>query len=86
MLDYIKEGDEYYVHGSSFHDAGRWEATAVCTWTLWEWGKTYYSVREKEALKRELIKTKKSLEDGIRFELKNALLDLATAETNIPTT
>ena len=84
--DYIKEGDDPNVSGSDFHDAGRWEAMAVCTWTFWEWGKTHYSVREKESLKKELIQTRMSLEDNIRLELKDAVLALETAEQNIPTT
>jgi len=84
--DYIKEGDEPGVSGSDFHDAGRWEAMAICKWTFWEWGKTHYSVREKESLKKELIQTRMSLEDSIRLELKDAVLALETAEKNIPTT
>jgi outer membrane protein len=84
--DYIKEGDDPNVSGSDFHDAGRWEAMAVCTWTFWEWGKSHYSVREKESLKKELIKTRMSLEDSIRLELKAAVLAMETAEQNIPTT
>ena len=83
---YIKEGDEPNVSGSDFHDAGRWEAMAVCTWTFWEWGKTHYSVKEKESLKKELIQTRMSLEDTIRLEIKDAILGLETAEKNIPTT
>ena len=83
---YIKEGDNPNVSGSMFHDSGRWEAVAICTWTFWEWGKTHYSVREKESLKKELIQTRMSLEDNIRLELKNAVLALETAEKNIPTT
>jgi len=86
MYDYIKEGDEPDVSGGSFHDAGRWEATAVCTWTFWEWGKTYYSVKEKEGFKRELVQTRLSLEDSIRLELKDSILRMETAEENIPTT
>jgi outer membrane protein len=84
--DYIKEGDEPNVSGSDFHDAGRWEAMAVCTWTFWEWGKSHYAIREKESLKKELIKTRMSLEDSIRLELKDAVLAMETAEKNIPTT
>ena len=84
--DYIKQGDDPDVSGSLFHDAGRWEAMAVCTWTFWEWGRTHYAVREKESVKKELIQTKMSLEDSIRLEVKTALLDLETAEKNIPTT
>ena len=84
--DYIKQGDEADVSGSPFHDSGRWEVMAMCTWTLWEWGKTHYAVREKESLKKELVQTKMSLEDSIRLEVKRAILDLETAEKNIPTT
>ena len=84
--DYIREGDDPDVSGSPFHEEKRWEAMAVCSWTFWEWGKTYYSVREKESLKKELIQTRLALEDGIGLELKDAVLALETAEKNIPTT
>ena len=84
--DYIKEGDRADVSGSAFHDAGRWEATVGLTWTFWEWGKTHYSVKEKESLKKELIQIKAALEDSIKLEIKEALLNLETAEKNIPTT
>jgi outer membrane protein TolC len=84
--DYIREGDDPDVSGSPFHEEQRWEAMAVCSWTFWEWGKTYYSVREKESLKKELIQTRLALEDGIGLELKDAVLALETAEKNIPTT
>ncbi|MDY6971886.1 MAG: TolC family protein [Thermodesulfobacteriota bacterium] len=84
--DYIKEGDEPGVSGSNFHDAGRWEAMALFTWTFWEWGTTHYSIKERESLKNELTKTKMALVDTIRLELKDALLDLDEAARNIPTT
>ncbi len=84
--DYIKEGDNLDVSGSRFHDAGSWQVMAGLTWTFWEWGKTHYEVREKLSLKKELIKTKKALEDGIRLEIKDAMLALDEAEKNIPTT
>ena len=84
--DYIKEGDEPDVSGGPFHDANRWEAMAGFTWTFWEWGKTHYSVKEKESLKKELMQTKKALEDSIGLEVKDAVLSLEEAEKNIPTT
>ena len=84
--DYIKEGDHPDVSGSPFHDANSWEVMAGLTWTFWEWGKTHYEVREKVSLKKELIQTKKALEDGIRLEIKDAMLALEEAEKNIPTT
>jgi len=84
--DYVKEGDDPDVSGSPYHDANRWEAMAALTWTFWEWGKTHYSAKEKESLKKELIQTRKALEDGVRLEVKNAILGLEEAEKNIPTT
>lgn len=84
--NYIKEGDDPDVSGSPFHDANSWEVMAGLTWTFWEWGKTHYEVREKLSLKKELIQTKKALEEGIRLEIKDAMLTLEEAEKNIPTT
>jgi len=84
--EYIKEGDDPSVSGSPFHDANRWEALAVLSWTFWEWGKTYYAGREQESVMRQLIQTKMDVEDGIRFEVKDSVLGLETAEKNIPTT
>jgi outer membrane protein len=84
--EYIKEGDDLSVSGSPFHDANRWEALAVLSWTFWEWGKTYYAGREQESVMRQLVQTKYDVEDGIRLEVKDAILGLETAEKNIPTT
>lgn len=85
-FEYIKEGDDLSVSGSPFHDPNRWEAMAVLSWTFWEWGKTYYAGREQESLMRQLVHTKYDVEDGIRLEVKDAVLGLETAEKNIPTT
>ncbi|MGM0428206.1 MAG: TolC family protein [Thermodesulfobacteriota bacterium] len=84
--DYIKEGDTMSVSGSDFHQASRWEATAGLTWTFWEWGKTYYSVKQQESVKNELLKTRMELEENIQLEIKDAFLALETAEANIPIT
>ncbi len=84
--EFIKEGDDPRVRGSDFHDKGHWEALATLSWTFWEWGKTHFSKREQESVKRELLQTRNSLEDGISLEVKQAMLDLETAEKNIPTT
>jgi outer membrane protein len=84
--EYIKEGDSPDVSGSPFQDANSWQVTAGLTWTFWEWGKTHYTVREVESLKRELMQNKLALEDSIRLELREAVLALEDAEENIPTT
>lgn len=84
--DYIKEGDDPDVSGSAFHDANQWQITAGLTWTFFEWGKTRSAVREKESLKKQLIDTRAALEDQVRLELQQAILDLQVADQNIPTT
>ena len=84
--DYIKEGDEYYVSGSDFHDNERWQAGALLTWTFWEWGKTKNAVRERMSEKLQLLETRENIRQNIRLELIQAGLDLNQAEKNIPTT
>jgi len=59
---------------------------AVCSWTFWELGKTHYSIKEKMSLLNELKQLMMSLTDSIKFELKQAILDLVAAEKNIPAT
>jgi outer membrane protein TolC len=85
--DYIKEGDSFDVSGfPGEEDSHRWEATAVATWTFWQWGRTYYSTKEQESVKKELSQAKGALEDQIRLEVKEAVLALEREEKNIPTT
>jgi len=84
--NYIKEGDTLSVDGSPFHDRAAWEALVSAQWTFWEWGKTINSQREKESFKRELMEAKNTLTQNITLEVKQAILDLATAAENIPTT
>jgi len=86
VYDYIKEGDEASVSGSPYHDADRWEAMAVCSWTLWEWGRTYYAVMQKKSAQDELVNTRNAVADNILLDVKKAMLNLETAEKNIPTT
>jgi len=83
--NYIKEGDAPEVSGSDFHESSSWRAVVGLSWTFWDWGKTRNSVRQNESLKRQLSQVRKALEDGIRLELQNAILDLSEAEKNIPT-
>jgi outer membrane protein len=83
---YFRQGDSFFPNDDRFPENDTWQLTAVMSWTFWEWGKTYYAGREKESLRRELIQTKADSEDQIRLQVKNAILALATAEKNIPST
>lgn len=86
VYDYIREGDDPDVNGSAFHDASRWQAMAVLSWTFFEWGKTHYSEQETNSVKIQLIQTRSAFVDQIQLEIKQAVLDLSETEKNIPTT
>jgi outer membrane protein len=83
---YLKQGDTPSLSGSPFVDANSWEVLAVANWTFFEWGKTYYTVKEKESVKRQILETKSDVEDGIRLQLKQATLDLDSSASNVPVT
>jgi outer membrane protein len=83
---YISQGDSASVSGSPYVDANHWEALVVANWTFFEWGKTYYSSKEKESLKRQIQETKSDVEDGIRLQVKQSMLDLDSSAKNIPVT
>jgi outer membrane protein len=84
---YAKEGETAVVEGGNpLTEPNAWQVTALVNWTFWDWGKTYYSTKEQESKKRELIQTKADVEDGIRLQVKQALQDLDVAAKNVPTT
>ena len=83
--NYTKTGDTPSVSGSSsLLDTNSWQAVASLTWNFWNWGSDKYSVKQKELNKQQLVNTKRSIEDGIKLELKNAILNLQETEKRIP--
>jgi outer membrane protein len=81
---YTKAGDTPNVSGSNFQLAHQWQVGVGLTWTFWNWNKTKNTVRQNETMKSELSNTRKAVEDGIRLEVKKAILDLKEAEEKIP--
>jgi outer membrane protein len=81
---YTKAGDTPNVSGSQFQLAHQWQVGVGLTWTFWNWNKTKNAVRQVETMKSELSNTRKAVEDGIRLEVKKAILDLKQAEEKIP--
>ena len=86
VWEYTKEGDTPSVNGGQFHQASNWAAQAALKWTFWEWGKTYYAVKQQESIKNELLKTRMQMEEDIQLQIKDSVLNIETAETNIPIT
>ncbi len=83
---YVRQGDQPWPNGSPYSDQDALEARAEMKWTFWEWGKTFYSAKEKESVKKQFLKTKEELDVNISLDVQRAFLDVQTAETNIPTT
>jgi outer membrane protein TolC len=83
--NYIKAGDTPDVSGSSFQLSNQWQTVVGLSWTFWDWNKTRNSVNQAESQKRQLSQTRKSIEDGIKLQLKQAVLGLKEAEEKIPT-
>jgi outer membrane protein TolC len=83
--NYTKSGDSPSVSGSSaLLDSSGWQAMANLSWNIWNWGSDHYSVRQKELNKEQLINTRRSIEDGIKLEIKIAVLNLEETEKRIP--
>src|SRR4030043_138434 len=83
--NYIKAGDTPKVSGSNFQLSSQWQANVGLSWTFWDWNKTRNSVNQTESQKRQLFQTRKSIEDGVKLQLKQAILNLKEAEEKIPT-
>ena len=86
VWEYTKEGDSPSVDGGAGHEPSNWAAQAALKWTFWEWGKTYYAVKQQESIKNELLKTRMQMEQDIQLQIKDSVLNIQTAETNIPIT
>ena len=83
--NYTKAGDTPNVSGSNFQLPNQWQANVGLSWTFWDWYKTKNSVNQTESQKRQLSQTRNSIEDGIKLQLKQAILNLKEAEEKIPT-
>lgn len=72
------------VDANPFQESSSWRVIAGVSWSLWNWGKDHYRVREAESRKIQLESIKRNLEEGIRLELKQAFLLLEETEKRIP--
>lgn len=83
QLNYAKQGDTPDVHGTIYQHQESWNVFTSLDWTLWEWGKTYYSV---DARKINLIQAEDAqiqVRDAVTLEVKDAFLKLQESEKNI---
>jgi len=64
----------------------RWSVQALATFTLWNWGNTAFRVGENKVRVSQAEDSKIQLIESITLEVKNAYLNLLTAERNINVT
>jgi len=86
QLYYAKQGDTPDVHGTSFQDEESWNIFTSLNWTLWEWGKTYYSVNASKIGLIQAEDAQVQVRDAVSLEVKNAFLKLQESEKNIKVT
>lgn len=70
-----------YVHseGSSFQEPDSWFVGINVSWTLWEWGSSYYKFDENDAARRQVEAGYRQARDYVFLEVNKAFLDLSSA-------
>ncbi len=81
--NYSRNSDEFYLNGELKSD--KWNINALATFTLWEWGKTYYQVGASKVKVTQAEDTKMQLKESIILEVKDDYLNMVVAEKNIGT-
>lgn len=75
---YLKEREK-----PSVDDTERWKMMAVAKWTLWEWGKTVYQVRESRTRLARAKYAKAQNKDAVTLQVRESYLNIKEAEKNI---
>ena len=86
QLYYRKQGDTPNVNGTKFQPEESWNIFTSMNWTLWEWGKTYYSVNASKISLIQAEDAQTQIRDIVTLEVKNAFLKLQESEKNIKVT
>ena len=82
--NYYRRGDsEELDGGEGIYYTEEWDVTAIASWTLWEWGKTHYGVKQKLHRLTQATLNRTQIMDNIRQEVKEAYLKVKESENNI---
>jgi outer membrane protein len=79
--NYSRTEDQYLLLGDLFSE--RWSLQALATFTLFDWGRTAYRVGESKVRLTQAEDSKGQVVEGIILEVKQAYLNMVTAEKNI---
>jgi len=86
FFDYQRQGDDPSVSGSPYKEKEySWQFMAVLQWRLWDFGESYFGVKEKQA---RIVQTENQLieiEDFIRLEVQEAYLSVKEAIEKVKT-
>lgn len=84
--NYYQLGTDWDVHGGEgIMDTYSWDVVAEAQWNFWEWGRSYFQVKEKESRVKQAQLQLETLEDQILLEVKRSYLKTREAEKNIVT-
>ncbi len=84
---YFQQGTEWDARGGLgvFGKSSGWDVTAVATWNIFEWGRTYFGAEEQIHRVSQARLKRTQLLDNIRLEVKQAYLKMRESEKNIKT-
>ena len=84
--NYNRTSDWWTLEGGQEHIwSNRWSVAALATFTLWDWGNTYFKVGESKVKVTQAEDSKTQLIDSVTLEVKNDYLNMLVAEKNIST-
>ena len=84
QYNYTTKGDTWRADGGDYlDDPDSWSVTAVASWDIWQWGRTYDEVQVSKTKQNKARNALTQVEDGVRLEVKKSYLDLQAANKNI---
>ncbi len=85
--NYRQQGEEWDARGGlgAFGDGSVWDVTAIATWDVLEWGRSYYRAEEEVHRVAQARLRRTRLLDDIRLQVKTAFLKMRESEKNIKT-
>jgi outer membrane protein TolC len=86
LFDYQRQGDDPSVSGSPYREKEySWQFMAVLQWRLWDFGESYFGVKEKQARIIEAENQLKEIEDLVTLQVGEAFLSVREAMNKVKT-
>jgi outer membrane protein TolC len=86
LFDYQRQGDDPSVSGSPYREKEySWQFMAILQWRLWDFGESYFGVKEKQARIVRAENQVKEIEDLVTLQLGEAFLSVREAMNKVKT-